>query len=279
MQEFGNRRAAMLWEATLPEGFRRPSANDGYNLEKFIRAKYEKKQFFQHKSREELNSAPSRQVYEPAQVISPPPLDDTKRLSSPARRPIRRPPGHTFTPPNSPPPQSPPANDFGPFERSPPPVNLLSTAVNLLSMEADASDFGSYTPPAAPRAEPATVAHSPPHPIAQPTSPSVNPQAAKDSIMGLFEPTQPAFNPYGYQSPPQVYPTPISPQMYHQGYAYPQAYGSPTTAYYQTGYAQPISPTQSQWGYPGADPLLHQIQSISQPKPGVQGTGLSTLLL
>jgi hypothetical protein len=42
----GNANAALIWEAKLPAGFRRPSPNDSISLEKFIRDKYEHKRYY-----------------------------------------------------------------------------------------------------------------------------------------------------------------------------------------------------------------------------------------
>lgn len=45
MQEMGNGRARDTFEALLPDNYRRPSENDSYALEQFIRSKYERKEF------------------------------------------------------------------------------------------------------------------------------------------------------------------------------------------------------------------------------------------
>eukprot|EP01127_Copromyxa_protea_P009816 TRINITY_DN2341_c0_g1_i1.p1 TRINITY_DN2341_c0_g1~~TRINITY_DN2341_c0_g1_i1.p1 ORF type:complete len:424 (+),score=94.96 TRINITY_DN2341_c0_g1_i1:44-1315(+) len=289
MQEFGNRRAALIWEASLPEGFRRPSANDGYPLEKFIRAKYVSKQFYQHKTKEQLDkyeelnpasqeaSAPVQQV--PEQQQQQQHQQQAGRLSgSSARRPVKKPAGYLFTPPSSPPPQSPPATDFGHFQRAPPPVNILSTAVNLLSLEADDSEFGSFTPPSVPKSQthstsvqapvqaPAPVQTTAPAPAPAPTpapAQTSTAQSTKDSIMGLFEPAPTAYSGYGY--PQQQYQYSNSPQAYHSptgtgGYYTQQtAYYSPQVAspaqthYYPQQVASPswsspvASPTQTHW--------------------------------
>jgi hypothetical protein len=310
MQEFGNRRAAMIWEATLPEGFRRPSASDGYTLEKFIRAKYVSKQFYKDKTKEQLDRQELEQPAAPVEYVQPAaPIEESQqhvsRLSgSVPRRPIRRPAGHTFSPPNSPPPQSPPATDFGPFQKNPlPPVELLSTAVNLLSLEADTPDFGQFTPPAVPKNEHPIqtplpgVQAPPPSPAVPQVGQTLQQQAAKDSIMGMFEPAPAvsAYN-YGYPATTATAGYPPSPQpTYNYGYATAQVYspsqvytspvGSPGAYYQQQQYAypQPTSPTPTQWGGYGAggvDPLLHKIQVISQEKrDGTQGSGLATLLI
>jgi hypothetical protein len=46
IQSMGNAAAALIWEAKLPAGFRRPSPNDSMSLEKFIRDKYEHKRYY-----------------------------------------------------------------------------------------------------------------------------------------------------------------------------------------------------------------------------------------
>jgi len=45
MQEMGNGKAREIYEATLPDNFRRPNEGDSYALEQFIRAKYERKEY------------------------------------------------------------------------------------------------------------------------------------------------------------------------------------------------------------------------------------------
>ena len=42
----GNDNAKKVYEAKLPKGFKRPNESNGYELEQFIRAKYEKKAYF-----------------------------------------------------------------------------------------------------------------------------------------------------------------------------------------------------------------------------------------
>jgi len=46
MQSMGNANAALLWEARLPQEYKRPSPNDSIAIEKFIRDKYEHKRYF-----------------------------------------------------------------------------------------------------------------------------------------------------------------------------------------------------------------------------------------
>jgi len=46
MQSMGNANAALIWEARLPQEYKRPSPNDSIALEKFIRDKYEHKRYF-----------------------------------------------------------------------------------------------------------------------------------------------------------------------------------------------------------------------------------------
>jgi stromal membrane-associated protein len=46
VQAMGNSNAALIWEAKLPAGFRRPSPNDSISLERFIRDKYEHKRYY-----------------------------------------------------------------------------------------------------------------------------------------------------------------------------------------------------------------------------------------
>jgi len=48
MEEVGNGKAREIYEALLPDNFRRPHENDNYALEQFIRAKYERKEFMQN---------------------------------------------------------------------------------------------------------------------------------------------------------------------------------------------------------------------------------------
>jgi len=45
MQEMGNGRAREIYEANVPENYRRPNENDTYELEQWIRAKYDRKEF------------------------------------------------------------------------------------------------------------------------------------------------------------------------------------------------------------------------------------------
>jgi len=45
MQEVGNAKAKEIYEALIPDNYRRPNENDGYALEQFIRAKYDRKEF------------------------------------------------------------------------------------------------------------------------------------------------------------------------------------------------------------------------------------------
>lgn len=284
MQEFGNRRAALVWEATLPSNFRRPSASDGYSLEKFIRAKYVNKQFYQKKTREELDKASTR----PSEKVQPKPIiqveGNTKRLSSPVtRQPNRRPPS-----------RSPPTSD-GLAKLRPPQVDLLSNAVNLLSLDSTQTgdaEFGAFTPPVVPIAEHQKKEASPSIPCPQ--------QAAKDSIMGLFEPASPlaaAYNFYHSSMSPAGYQSPcLSPaihhqqqQLYHPYYvASPQGYSSPSQYYQQpVGIQQQqyyvadmMSPSQ-QWGggFGSNDPIMQQIQTLKQNSGGTPSTGLATLLM
>lgn len=279
----------MIWEATLPEGFRRPSASDGYSLEKFIRAKYVSKQFYSDKTKEQLDRQELEQPSAPVQIASAAHVEEPpqhSRLSgSVPRRPIRRPAGHTFSPPQSPQPQSPPATDFGPFQKSPlPSVELLSNAVNLLSLEADTPDFGSFTPPAVPKTEHPTQT-PPPSPSVPHASQELQQQAAKNSIMGMFEPA-PQVTAYNYGYPATGYAATATPQTaYTYGYnAQPQVYISPGAYYQQYAYPQQTASPTPQWGGYGAggvDPLLHKIQAISQEKrDGPQGSGgIATLLI
>lgn len=301
MQEFGNRKAAMIWEATLPDGFRRPSANDGYALEKFIRAKYVSKQFYKNRTREELDAAPVRSPkVEPQPVASQPQVTvedtNTRGLSNPTtRRPIRKTAGYTFTPPSSPPPQSPPATDFGPFVKNPlPPVDILSTAVNLLSLESHTdSEFGAFTPPAVPHAATPSVASPAPVQLQQVASPEqqqqANQQAAKDSIMGLFEPAanstplstaygfyQTSMSPAGYLSPvgspviPHHQPQAQQQQQQQVLYQQPYHYASSSSGYSSPAqyYQQPISvATQQYYQQPG------YMSPTQQPQPQQQQWG------
>lgn len=46
MKRIGNGKAAEVYEAGLPENFRRPTENDTYALEQFIREKYERKLYY-----------------------------------------------------------------------------------------------------------------------------------------------------------------------------------------------------------------------------------------
>jgi stromal membrane-associated protein len=46
IHSMGNGNAALIWEAKLPAGFRRPSSNDSISLERFIRDKYEHKRYY-----------------------------------------------------------------------------------------------------------------------------------------------------------------------------------------------------------------------------------------
>eukprot|EP01114_Cavostelium_apophysatum_P008876 TRINITY_DN2178_c1_g1_i1.p1 TRINITY_DN2178_c1_g1~~TRINITY_DN2178_c1_g1_i1.p1 ORF type:complete len:515 (+),score=112.31 TRINITY_DN2178_c1_g1_i1:158-1702(+) len=52
MQEVGNARAKEIYEYNVPENYRRPNENDTYELEQWIRAKYERKEFMKREARE-----------------------------------------------------------------------------------------------------------------------------------------------------------------------------------------------------------------------------------
>jgi hypothetical protein len=60
MKQVGNGRGAEIYEATLPESFRRPGENDSYALEQFIRDKYERKLYAR-----KGNNGPNRSSQKP----------------------------------------------------------------------------------------------------------------------------------------------------------------------------------------------------------------------
>jgi len=297
MQEYGNRRAAMIYEAALPDGFRRPTASDEYALDKFIRAKYERKQFYKSKTKEQLDheSTHVRNV-EPVEVHH----SEEARQSS-GKKPVRR--------------QPPPSNvnsglDFGVYATAPtklpsqvvhtpvsvgsqqPSVGLLP--MNLLSMESETSDFGSYTSAPAPPtnvfstpttstgATGATKTQQPPTSSLAPI-PIASSETRKAAIMGMFEPpAQVTYNAYqypGYGS--QSYPAQAgySQQQQQQGYASQGYYNQAQQQPY--GYSQQQQFPQQQWaGYSTVDPILSKIQTISQEKRDMpQATGLASLLI
>jgi len=56
MQEVGNARAKEIYEANVPTGYRRPSEQtDNYEVENWIRAKYERKEFMSREGKDSLN--------------------------------------------------------------------------------------------------------------------------------------------------------------------------------------------------------------------------------
>eukprot|EP01119_Soliformovum_irregulare_P009263 TRINITY_DN224_c0_g1_i3.p1 TRINITY_DN224_c0_g1~~TRINITY_DN224_c0_g1_i3.p1 ORF type:complete len:534 (+),score=166.20 TRINITY_DN224_c0_g1_i3:26-1627(+) len=57
MQNMGNARAREIYEALLPDNFRRPSENDTYGLEQFIRAKYERREYMRKDQKDPLKSS------------------------------------------------------------------------------------------------------------------------------------------------------------------------------------------------------------------------------
>jgi hypothetical protein len=62
MENMGNGKAKELYEQSLPEYFRRPNESDGYALEQFIRAKYERKEYMSKSGREDLTKKESVKV-------------------------------------------------------------------------------------------------------------------------------------------------------------------------------------------------------------------------
>ena len=46
MEKMGNANARRVYEASLPRDFHRPNESNGSELERFIRAKYERKAYF-----------------------------------------------------------------------------------------------------------------------------------------------------------------------------------------------------------------------------------------
>jgi len=55
MQENGNGKLKEIYEYNVPENYRRPNENDTYELEQWIRAKYERKEFMKREGKERAN--------------------------------------------------------------------------------------------------------------------------------------------------------------------------------------------------------------------------------
>jgi len=57
MQEMGNGRAAEIYESSVPEHYRRPTeTSDPYELEQWMRAKYERKEFMKRDQRDQRDA-------------------------------------------------------------------------------------------------------------------------------------------------------------------------------------------------------------------------------
>jgi len=175
MQEMGNGRAREIYEALLPDNFRRPNESDNYALEQFIRAKYDRKEFMKDSGKSTQRKTRPRAASNEAPV-------QHERRSQTAHREIPKPVQAT-----------PPAQDllsFGPtatqqhssdfgdfsgFQGTPPSLDPFA-----------GQSFVSATPivqPVASKIDPETVFFSSPDSSNQGLQPQPK---SKDSIMSLF---------------------------------------------------------------------------------------------
>jgi len=98
MQEIGNGRANEIYEANLPENYRRPNESDSYALEQFIRAKYERRDFVVRETKlksGKKNSKVSKQDSSPpTEKKTPvnPPSEDLLSFGGPTPSSVTRPP-------------------------------------------------------------------------------------------------------------------------------------------------------------------------------------------
>jgi len=83
MKRVGNGKAAETYEAGLPENFRRPTENETYALEQFIREKYERKLYFKKpttSSSSKSSSSSNKPSSTPQKSTSKPNVQPTKPL-------------------------------------------------------------------------------------------------------------------------------------------------------------------------------------------------------
>jgi hypothetical protein len=97
MQEMGNKKAKEIYEANVPEGYRRPNENDTYELEQWIRAKYDRKEFMRRGDKD------AREKVERLKKERPRKTEEKKKvekieISSQSTKSVQAPPAATFTP-------------------------------------------------------------------------------------------------------------------------------------------------------------------------------------
>ncbi|KAF6116231.1 small ArfGAP 1 [Phyllostomus discolor] len=134
MQDMGNTKARLLYEANLPENFRRPQTDQA--VEFFIRDKYEKKKYYDKNAIAVTNKKEDQQL-EPKKSTSPKkaaePTVDLLGLDGPAEAPVAN--GNTTTVPA--------LNDdldiFGPMISNPLPATVMSPAQGTSSVPAAAT--------------------------------------------------------------------------------------------------------------------------------------------
>ncbi|ERE88699.1 stromal membrane-associated protein 1 [Cricetulus griseus] len=142
MQDMGNTKARLLYEANLPENFRRPQTDQA--VEFFIRDKYEKKKYYDKNAIAITNLQKKEdQQLEPKKSTSPKnaaePTVDLLGLDGPAEAPVTN--GSTTT--------VPPLNDdldiFGPMISNPLPATVMPPAQGTSSVPA-AATLSTVTP-------------------------------------------------------------------------------------------------------------------------------------
>lgn len=215
MQQMGNCRGRAVYEASLPEDFRRPQTDSA--VEAFVRQKYEKKKYLQ------TNWSPTKPPEFPVgwdggedalAAGSKAKPEVTKKVVLPARSPTA-PVTSRPAPKASPQPPRPVTAPSLPSSASTDLLGLLSSpsppapstalpasaSSDLLGLQAEFGDFTSASPAAAAPQAPASNADLFANTTAAPT-----PDAGKmstDSIMALFGPTSTSSQPQMFSSPQQ----------------------------------------------------------------------------